>query len=228
MLSWIVFFALFCAVAILAAVTTYWQDIIAQPDSAAAFLGALAGAGGGLLAIILGALLNAELNRRRDDRLRDEERKAAAIEIQGDLVALRLLVKVGLRAIVRFAAENRGLKAYTIEVLALPPQDFLKNAPGRLGFLGSDVALRVLVVHAEANRLRNIFKALLARGPEHPIPSEELKALSKSYALLVRDCERAIQALEDITGRAFPPERLATEKAGSAPSGVERPEVTPK
>ena len=50
MLSWIVFFALFCAVAILAAVTTYWPDIIAQPASAAAFLGALAGAGGGLLA----------------------------------------------------------------------------------------------------------------------------------------------------------------------------------
>ena len=88
MLTRLVFFAFFTAIAIFAAVTTYWQDIIAQPDSAAAFLGALAGAGGGLLAIILGALINAELNRRRDDRLRDQERVAIAIAVQVELAAL--------------------------------------------------------------------------------------------------------------------------------------------
>ncbi len=77
MIEWLAFTVILLVVTIFAAVTTYWQDIIAQPASAAAFLGALSGAGGGLLAIILGALLNAELNRRRDDQLRDQEWAAA-------------------------------------------------------------------------------------------------------------------------------------------------------
>ena len=84
-LQWIVFAALFIAFAIFAAVTTYWPDIIAQPASAAAFLGALAGAGGGLLAIILGALINAELNRYRDDRLRRKQAHAVAVALVAEL-----------------------------------------------------------------------------------------------------------------------------------------------
>ncbi len=73
---------------ILAAVTTYWQAIIALPASAAAFLGALSGAGGGLLAIILGALINAELNRRRDDRLRREEGRSLALSLHGEMLSV--------------------------------------------------------------------------------------------------------------------------------------------
>ena len=38
---------------VLSAVTTHWQAIVALPGSAAAFLGALSGAGLGLLAIVL-------------------------------------------------------------------------------------------------------------------------------------------------------------------------------
>jgi hypothetical protein len=76
------------AFSILAAVTTYWQAIIALPASAAAFLGALSGAGGGLLAIILGALINAELNRRRDDRLRREEGRSLALSLRGEMLSV--------------------------------------------------------------------------------------------------------------------------------------------
>jgi hypothetical protein len=73
---------------ILAGVTTYWQAIIALPASAAAFLGALSGAGGGLLAIIIGALINAELNRRRDDRLCREEARSLALSLHGETLSV--------------------------------------------------------------------------------------------------------------------------------------------
>ena len=59
-----------------------------RPASAAAFLGALSGAGGGLLAIVIGALINAELNRRRDDRLRREEGRSLALSLQGEMLAV--------------------------------------------------------------------------------------------------------------------------------------------
>ncbi len=51
---------------IAAALTNYWDAIADLPESSAAFLGALAGVGGGLLAILAGAFANAGLNRKRD------------------------------------------------------------------------------------------------------------------------------------------------------------------
>ena len=110
----------------------------------------------------------------------------------------------------------------------MPPQDFLASAPGRLGLLGSDVALRVLVAHAEADRFRNVFRSVLAHGIDRPVPGDERDALSEPYTLLVRKCERAIRALEDITGRAFPPAHLPTNKAESARDAVEPPEAPAK
>ena len=51
----------------------FWSWIGALPPSGASFLGTLAGSGLGLVALLVGALFNAHLNRRRDDRLRIEE-----------------------------------------------------------------------------------------------------------------------------------------------------------
>src|SRR5262245_3627916 len=53
----------------------------------ASFLGSLTGSGIGLVALLSGALFNAHLNRRRDDRLRSEEargvRRALIAELEG-------------------------------------------------------------------------------------------------------------------------------------------------
>jgi hypothetical protein len=43
----------------------------------------------GLVALLLGALFNAELNRRRDDRLRTEEQRAVATALKAELEELR-------------------------------------------------------------------------------------------------------------------------------------------
>lgn len=49
--------------------TAFWDWLTALPSGAAGFLGTLAGSTLGLLALILGALLNASLNRKRDDQI---------------------------------------------------------------------------------------------------------------------------------------------------------------
>jgi hypothetical protein len=55
------------------------------PQGEAAFVGALIGSSIGLVALLLGALFNAELNRRRDDRLRREDRRAVATALRAEL-----------------------------------------------------------------------------------------------------------------------------------------------
>jgi hypothetical protein len=59
------------------------------PQSSATFLGAVTGSFLGLLAILLGALFNAHLNRVRDDKLREIDRIALARSIYAELTSVR-------------------------------------------------------------------------------------------------------------------------------------------
>jgi hypothetical protein len=62
-----------------------WEWLQGLSDGAATFIGSLTGSLVGLLAILAGALFNAHLNRRRDDRLRQEEVRAVAVALQSEL-----------------------------------------------------------------------------------------------------------------------------------------------
>jgi hypothetical protein len=63
--------------------------LAALPPSHASFLGAVTGSFFGLFALLLGALFNAWLNRRRDNYLRNVERAALARSIYAELTGVR-------------------------------------------------------------------------------------------------------------------------------------------
>jgi hypothetical protein len=65
--------------------TGFWNWLAGLPPSSATFLGTLTGSGLGLVALLVGALFNAHLNRRRDDRLREEDRRALAAALRAEL-----------------------------------------------------------------------------------------------------------------------------------------------
>ena len=208
-LQWIIFAGLSIAFAIFAAVTTYWPVIIAQPPSAAAFLGALAGAGGGLLAIILGALLNAELNRRRDDRLRDEERKAVAVEAQADMVALLVPAVTYKRIISSCRDRGEPMSIGDLVSFDLPHREFLRGAPGQLGVLGPDLCVEIAVTHMWLATIRQHFDALRLLDSATPLDAQDLKPHENSFAELAAACQHAVEALEAVTGKSIrqrPPE----------------------
>src|SRR5690348_14897307 len=60
-----------------------------QPQGTASFIGTLAGSSLGFLALLAGALFNAHLNRRRDDRQRQQDRAAVAAALYGELQLTR-------------------------------------------------------------------------------------------------------------------------------------------
>jgi hypothetical protein len=55
------------------------------PSSTATYLGTLTGSGLGLVALLIGALFNAHLNRRRDDRLRREDARSVISALKAEL-----------------------------------------------------------------------------------------------------------------------------------------------
>ena len=203
MLSRIIVAALLIASAIFAAVRIYWPDIIAQPPSAAAFLGALAGAGGGLLAIILGALINAELNRRRDNRLRETERQTVATEVQVELAALRLHARNRYVKVRKWRARAGTVTATKMGLFGIPRQIFLESNAGRLGLLGPQLTFDIVTAHAQASHIAVNLEAIRHGDPGAIVFDPALAGFETDFNLLVRYCGRAIDALEPTTGEGF-------------------------
>jgi hypothetical protein len=71
----------------------FWQWLHTASQGEAAFVGTLTGSTIGLVALLLGALFNAELNRRRDDRLRKEDQRAVATALRAELEGLHRTLK---------------------------------------------------------------------------------------------------------------------------------------
>jgi hypothetical protein len=67
-----------------------WTWLQGLSGGAATFVGSLTGSALGLIALLIGALFNAHLNRRRDDRLRDEERKGVVRGLRAELARIRV------------------------------------------------------------------------------------------------------------------------------------------
>src|SRR4029453_9643961 len=67
----------------------WWDWLGTLSQGQAQFLGSVVGALVGLLALLLGALFNARLNRKRDDRLRAEERRSVATALRAELAGCR-------------------------------------------------------------------------------------------------------------------------------------------
>jgi hypothetical protein len=64
-----------------------WDWLQGLSGGAPSFIGAVAGSAIGLIALVVGALFNARLNRKRDDRLRAQETRALAAALKAELVA---------------------------------------------------------------------------------------------------------------------------------------------
>ena len=66
----------------------FWDWLAMLPAGSASFVGTLTGFFLGLLTLLMGALFNARLNRRRDDTLREADRIAVATALHAELVGL--------------------------------------------------------------------------------------------------------------------------------------------
>ena len=73
--------------------SSFWEWLQTASQGQATFVGALTGSFFGLLALLLGALANAGLNRGRDNRLRKQDQRAVATALRAELEALRRTLK---------------------------------------------------------------------------------------------------------------------------------------
>ena len=106
----------------------FWDGLAALPQGSASFIGTLTGSALGLFALLLGALFNARLNRRRDDRLRDQDRVALASALYAELSGIHpTLIENAQSLTDRPAAPSEGF---------MVPGPSIKLLPGMLSRIG--------------------------------------------------------------------------------------------
>ena len=195
-LQWIVFAALLIALTIFTAVTTYWPDIVAQPPSAAAFLGALAGAGGGLLAIILGALLNAELNRRRDDRLRREETEALIKSLASEMEAIAIAARTNA-ATLRGMGLDGGCPASAFRVFHPPRAPVFDANADKIGWIPDEPRDHIFAVVIEKEEMTATIHAYMANGGDEEISPEFCTGIAEQLEELADTADNTAKILKE-------------------------------
>lgn len=107
----------------------------------------------GFIALILGALFNYHLNRKRDERLRREEIISIASALYGEIVVLRQSVArmanaVGARYIRHGFHGDEVIDEHFVEQFALPKPRLYPALASKVGMLQSELALQVVLFYS--------------------------------------------------------------------------------
>jgi hypothetical protein len=169
---------------------SFWDWLAKLPPGSASFVGTLAGSMFGLIALLLGALFNAHLNRRRDDRLRAEDRVALACTLYAELVLIHRTLVENAQHLTDKPPDPDG--GFTV------PQPSIKFFPemlSKMGLLHPDTIGKVMAAYILTEQyLQQLI--LLGGRPMPNVPEDRpLVYLDAQFAEFVIDFNRTRAAL---------------------------------
>lgn len=201
----------------------FMEWVNALSPSAAQFWGSVVGVGGGLTAILTGAFVNAALNRRRDNRLRDQEARAVAAALRGELASIRISIadllpvwKEGEREfreiISRLPDESSDSEhVNAAEYARLPPSHvpiFEANAP-KLGLLGSNLAGACSVLYTNYRvRAVEFEEPLNIKATDLPVHYSMQIKWGDTFCMDCEEFERLLTKFEK-TGKSPTPDEVS-------------------
>jgi hypothetical protein len=201
----------------------YWARLL---DSVANDPRAVATIFAAFFGFLFGVLVKYGLDRRRDDRLHDQENTAFAIAFRAELGTLLQEVKVRLSTIDRHAPT----KSIHMVNLDIPAKIVYANNTHRLGALGGKVAAQVIHAHASADHIRQIVAAALAHLSETDLSPKYGTAIRNNFLTLTRHVERAHNALDLFLGdpKRYPVLTVLPAEPDPAGAAAEPAEPDPK
>lgn len=152
----------------------------------------------GLVALVVGALFNAHLSRRRDDRLRAEEAKAVSAALYGEILLMRQSARSAAMVVASTfqASEPQNVfNEHTLERASAPLKDarLYPALASKLGLLPPDVVLAITKFHADYEAVREWLPKLVEKRE---------RGYSYGYLFVLRPAKNAVfdikPALRDI------------------------------
>jgi hypothetical protein len=175
----------------------------------------------GLIALIVGALFNSHLNRRRDDRQRAEEAKAVAAALYGEILPLRREV-AQLAKIVAKTHFAEGLQANPtlkfdetlLERNTLTDPLLYRSLATKLGLLEPELVLAITSFHANYQSVRDWLPRLI-HNEKRPFSYSILSLLNpaKEVVFGVNPALRRIEEILSIKTPAGDPDMKAALSA---------------
>ena len=189
-----------------------WSQVYVELKGWQSGIGAIIGFGG----LVGGALFNAHLNRKRDERLRDDEAKAVASALYGEIALQRRSIArmanaVAHRYVNHGVGKHRGdepFDRHLLEQIALPALRLYPALAAKIGLLPAQLALEVVRFYARAEEAQTWL---------HRLPSDPDRPFTYSVNYVLDP------ALEAVTG-VLPALRLMEGIAG-IPTEEESPDI---
>lgn len=158
--------------------TDFWDWLAKLPPGSASFVGTLTGSSLGLVALLLGALFNARLNRRRDNELRDADRLGLASALYAELKSIhRALVENAQYLTDKPPDSDGGFMVPGPSIKILP------EILPKIGLLRADTIRKVMDAYAMAEQY---LEGLILRGGKLQTNMPENRQLVYMDAKLIK------------------------------------------
>jgi len=171
-----------------------WFSASEQRES---FVGSFTGAAFGLAAIIVGALFNAYLNRRRDDRLRKIEARTLAVALKAELVGLK-------QSLIENADDlEKGSGEFQVPDVATSVR-IMPEMLSKLGLLDPDTVQKIISAHGVLERYAEHCLRMGGVMIETPsarrlieLPGDKAGRVVRMNRVLVEVIDKALVGLDD-------------------------------
>ena len=143
------------------------------------------GAFAGLLAILTGALYNADLVRRRDDRLRADEAMQIVRALYAEVKFLRQNIANRRDSAKRIGAKGTPMTKWHFLVLTFPRPLVYPNAVHRVGLLPDDVLADLVEFYARVSLAQQVFEDATEDHPGvgRPLEKQDVKFFETTLQL---------------------------------------------
>jgi hypothetical protein len=179
----------------------FWQWLDDASQSQATFLGTLTGSSIGLIALLIGALFNAHLNRRRDDRLRREDQRALANALRAELAELHRALVLHSKNLSKLEMSHFLMPDMAQSVRIMP------DMVSKLGLLDPETIESVITAYSALEGYGELLLALTvedfakvtvlsSEGRHVLLPAEKAHDLISQNVVIVGKLQKAIASLD--------------------------------
>ncbi|RVC79875.1 hypothetical protein EN745_14645 [Mesorhizobium sp. M4A.F.Ca.ET.022.05.2.1] len=131
-----------------------WQWLSQLQGAQSSLVGSFAGFVFGIAALIVGALFNFRLNRKRDAFLRTEEADAVAAALYGEIILIREELARTANLVARTEMRTGSFNTHFLELIRLPDPLLYKALANKLGLLDPKLILAVTDFHTNLELVR--------------------------------------------------------------------------
>lgn len=166
--------------------SSVYEELLAWQQGIGAFVG--------LLALVLAALFNFWLNRRRDAKLRDEEIASIITAIYGEIIQLQIEMALLAKIVANYILGDREFHAEFVEDYRLGQPLLYPALSHRLGLLAPDMLLPLVQFYSNFDKASRGIP-LLIKG-ERSFNYSPLVVLQPALSA-VQDIQPTLRQIED-------------------------------